>query len=286
MRLFQAVAPLCAASVLGVGSLAGNSFEPVTPAELARLLRCAEHSGQRAVPRTRQSGVVGFVAEVKPPGGPPSTSGPALPFDPAPELRGRARWTSHQDEGGWFVAKDAGEWGGGLWWVEGPGHATPVIEDLSVVGVVKRSTERVAIGWGLDPDGVENGVVVPLERLGPRWLPRAAMWFDGIPHAYSAESPGGVFIVTEDSVLRLSSERVTTVVSAVAPFDRLRPLTVSADKSAVFVGMSLLGLRIPTSGQPAQWYRPENCRSTFFVERQLTFAGLTGIVQRCQCGVK
>lgn len=93
-----------------------------------------------------------------------------------------------------------------------------------------------------------------------------------------------MFIVTADSVLRLSDADVTTVARALAPFYRLRPLAVSADRSDVFIGMSLLGLKVPRSGGPSQWYRPKNCRSFSFVDRELTLAGLTGTVRRCECG--
>lgn len=181
MTVLLMAATLCAVSVLWVGSAPSDAFEPVPPAELTRLLECAEHSDARAVPQARRSGRVRFVAERTPPASSPSTHGPTLPFDAGPELRGRAGWTSFQDEGGWFVAKDAGEWGGGLWWVEGPGRATPIIESLSVFGVVRVSTQRIAIGRGLHPDHGESGVAVLLDRLAHTWLPRAAMWFDGVP---------------------------------------------------------------------------------------------------------
>ena len=162
---------------------------------------------------------------------------------------------------GFLVAIDAGEWGGGLWWILGTGARHQAVLDENVAAIVDLGGIPVAI-TGLAHRSEDKGFIRELTRnpRTQRWGVRRSLSLRSAPQTISARGDA-VTIVTNEAVFRYRQGKLRRVVSA--HFSSLYPNSVvEGDDGTLYVGMRYLVLRLQTvlGGRPQlTWLRPPDC---------------------------
>jgi hypothetical protein len=161
-------------------------------------------------------------------------------------------------ENGWFVAYDAGEFGGSLWWfprIPGPGR---LLQRGPFEWLEREGQDVLAIG-GLAHDGSSDGVVL---RLGVgsegRWDIRQQLRLRHAPSALIRDDRGRLVIATWSSVERLGPQGLEVLVATEFP-DGPFSLVVAEDEFVIGFRVFVLVLRPSARGYQTEWYVPPQC---------------------------
>jgi hypothetical protein len=223
---------------------------------------------ERRDPLPYEIDFVGAIASVPPP--PSSSSSGELPTRQNEWAVGFAREHARRIvltvDDGWFVAFDAGEWGGSLWWYprdRGPGRR---LWDQNVRWLFRDGANLIALG-GLAHLSVSEGVALRLSKpQGSPWAIVGQHALLGAPSAVTPDDTGRLVIVTTMSVERL--RRDETEILARHEYLYWANSIVVAPGGAIAIGFPMFVHVLQPDGASyrQEWYVPPRCRT--FEERE------------------
>jgi len=175
---------------------------------------------------------------------------------------------------------DHGEFGGGLWWLDGASKTK--ISDENVHGFVRTQFGTLAF-VGLDHMGLRSGKVLIIGGgdIGP---PSTTVLADlgESPHAFALAPDGSVVLVTSSKIHRIKSRGVIETIGSAedtalfgGKYGLLYPTSVAVLRSgAIYIGMRHFVTRLTPKGSSYEedWLAPSDC---------LRFVDLG---YRCVCG--
>ncbi len=163
--------------------------------------------------------------------------------------------------GGSLVGRDAGEFGGGLWWSSSDGRIKAKISEDNVLGFVETSFGTLAL-TGLDHMGLRSGKVLVMSAEGP--LPPTAVVLADLgeaPYAFSRDAKENVIVVTGSRLLRIAPPgSVETLFTT--DYNLLYPNSVGiAQSGIIYVGMRHFVTRVTPvgPGHREDWLVPADC---------------------------
>jgi hypothetical protein len=193
----------------------------------------------------------------------PHHKDPALPrhFALKNVMRGRAVVAKAGD--GWLVGYDAGEFGGGLWWVGEDGRKSTRLLGDDVHAIVPRAQELLVF-TGLAHMTMDEGNVYSY-RPAVRATGSLARLVDlgSSPADALAGSNGTVFVAAHTRVVALDSSNQLRVLFQNEEMGILYPNSIAEDPDGnLFVGMRFYVLRLErtaTGQYIADWYAHGRC---------------------------
>jgi len=175
--------------------------------------------------------------------------------------------------GGWLVGFDAGEFGGGLWWVDTDGRRGSIALDgvpawaRNVHALMAWPTGALAF-VGLAHLSADYGAVFRCFRENGRWTARLVSETDGAPTAAARAPDGGAVFVTGQGVGTVTTSGVVKTVLR-SNFADLYPGSIVVDCSGtVFVGMRSVVIRLPRGATQEDWLVPPGCHRVELVGTQ------------------
>ena len=170
---------------------------------------------------------------------------------------------------GWLVGRDAGEFGGGLWWFNSDGKSSKRLAADNIVGFAKTSTAVLAFA-GLAHLGFDTGKVLKIvgDTAADRKIETLAD-LGSAPRAFVAEAPDSILVLTANSLIRVKTSGATQKLFSTR-YAYLYPNSMIVSASGIiYVGMRHFVVRLtPTSdGYGEEWFVPSDC--TQFEERDL-----------------
>jgi hypothetical protein len=254
-----------------------DSLRPVLDEQVQLALKCAERAGPLMEVSVGDDGRFAVRHAPDRPLYERGTLGPGLPIDLGPAFNRLGRWIHVQRPDGWLLGLDAGEFGGGLWWISKTGDRQQILD---------AQTPVVSLG-----DGAHGTYVVTHEGLdlnsgaeliiGFRTLTRVGTgpWRVGTTQQFRGDflvaldaAEDGIYILGSRTLSLWTGREWVTVSADFQPLDpKLGPFSMAADRDAAYVGMRLLVLRIPKSGRMVSWFVDSKCQQ--FDYREVT----------CQC---
>jgi hypothetical protein len=164
-------------------------------------------------------------------------------------------------EDGWLIGSDAGEFGGGLWWVSSEGRSSKRLAGENVVGFAESWRGVIAL-TGLAHMGQDDGQALRITEgeAGNRKVEALAN-LGGAPRAFATEASDSVLIVTTRGLVRL---RTSGSVEQLLPtnYGLLYPNSMTLSPSGVIhVGMRHFITRLTPAGDGYQeeWFVPAGC---------------------------
>ena len=161
---------------------------------------------------------------------------------------------------GWLVGFDAGEFGGGLWFVDSVGQSHKLTGE-NVHGLMS-TPQGTLVFVGLSHLGLDTGKVLLVDdSSGVVPTVRSLLDLDGAPKAITPVSARSAIVVTTQGVSEVNSSGGSqTLIYRV--FLSLDPNSVaSTSQGAVYIGMRMFVVRLePESGHyTEQWLVPTEC---------------------------
>jgi hypothetical protein len=155
---------------------------------------------------------------------------------------------------------DRGEFGGGLWWLEG-GSKTKLSNDI-VRGFVRTQFGTLAF-VGLHPMGPVGSGKVLIIGGGDTGPPTTTLLADlgGYPQAFALAPEGSVVLVTSTKIYRIKSPGAIETIRS-AEYEILYPNSVAVLRSgAIYVGMRYFVTRLTPKGSSYKedWLLPSDC---------------------------
>jgi hypothetical protein len=199
------------------------------------------------------------------------------------EGRDRSGMSSIEYGSGKLEGLDHGEFGGGLWWLDGASKTK--ISDENVHGFVRTQFGTLAF-VGLDHMSLRSGKVLIIGGgdIGP---PSTTVLADlgESPGAFALAPDGSVVLVTSSKIYRIKSPGVIETIGSAedtparfgGKFGGLYPTSVAVLRSgAIYVGMRHFVIRLTPKGSSyaEDWLVPSHCRR--FVDLGFQFG--------CVCG--
>lgn len=255
----------------------------LNPAELTAAAECAAKATVVVVAEPDTTGAVAISLSESTRETSRGTVAPELPFDPGPEFRVRARWSTLTFGDGWLVARDKGEWGGGVWWFPPLGSPQVLIADRNAWTLGRVNDDAFVIAsQGLDFD--EGSELITLRRNGSgRWVQTARQPFQGFPLALHKAGVSEHYLLTDSALVLWSGAELRVLVSELPSLLELGPFSIAADGTSVYVGMALLWFHVSKQGGTPEWFIPSNCKVFRHVEHAATRAGVPGTIRTCVC---
>jgi hypothetical protein len=167
-------------------------------------------------------------------------------------------------KGGWLVGFDAGEFGGGLWFVGADGDRRQVsLEGVpswaqNVHGIVEQQGGPLVF-VGLNHLSADFGAVLRCVRREGRWDTRLISRLDGAPGAAARLSNGDAIFVTTRGIGRVTpSGRVGSLLKR--DLDGLYPESIATDAGGnVYVGIRGAVIRLRAGAAREEWLVPPGC---------------------------
>jgi hypothetical protein len=160
--------------------------------------------------------------------------------------------------GGFLVAYDSGEFGGGLLWF-GTASALPQsVSGENTHSILRTSQEILAI-TGLSHMGRNAGRVLRLEYVGSSWRVASVVALPGAPGATLSDSDGTVMIVAGPDLVRLKPRSRSSEVVHHGKWKGLYPSSIVRDASgAIYIGMHYAVVRLVPNGRryAEEWLVP------------------------------
>src|SRR5262245_48642843 len=116
----------------------------------------------------------------------------------------KERMFGHSVDDGWLVARDAGEWGGALWFVGWDGKKSK-LADQPIEGFVQTGFGLIGLG-GLPHHTRSGGAAWRLERVGKgEWRATPLVELPGAPLAWRVLKEGSVVVMTQGGAVELQA---------------------------------------------------------------------------------
>ena len=204
----------------------------------------------------------GAIEEPPPPPPPPNSDQP-----PKRQLewaidyaRNHAGRTVTLVDDGWFVAFDAGENGGSLWWyprAPGPGRK---LWPRNVRWLFRDGADLIALG-GLAHLSVADGVMLRLSRTQEGWAVVHQHSLVGAPSVVAIDPLGRIVIATTGSVERVQGD--ATEVIARTNYGHYPYSIAMASGGGIAVGLRMFVHVLQPDGPRYrdEWYVPSRCRT-------------------------
>ncbi len=197
-----------------------------------------------------------------------------VPMSPADVLLPQdANRRSLAFDDGWLVGFDAGEFGGGLWWVNTDGRrARILLGDVPTwannVHALLSQPEGPLAFVGLTHLSAEYGAVFRCVRRNGRWKAILLARIEGTPTAATAEASGGALFVSTHGIGRVSqSGAIRTLLRR--DFDGLYPSSIATDTGGtIYVGMRNVVIRLGSGAEHEDWLVPPGCVRHEVVDRR------------------
>ena len=165
-----------------------------------------------------------------------------------------------QVEDGWLVGRDAGEFGGGLWWFDSRGGGREQLARDNVVGLSK-SSKGVLVLTGLAHLGLDYGSVLLVTGEGGERKAERLADLGSAPRTFVAESPDSLLVVTTRGLARVTTGGVARQLLP-TNYGLLYPNSMTLSPSGVIhVGMRHFVTRLtPNAGSyREEWFVPADC---------------------------
>ena len=170
---------------------------------------------------------------------------------------------------GWLIGRDAGEWGGGLWWFSADGKSSKQLAGDNIVGFAETSTAVLAFA-GLAHGSSDAGKV--LKIVGDTAADRKVetlIDLGSTPRTFVAETSDSFLVMTTNSLIRVKASGTTEkLFSTRCAYLYPNPNSMTVSESGVIhIGMRHFVVRLtPTSEDyREEWFVPSNC--TQFTKR-------------------
>lgn len=177
------------------------------------------------------------------------------------EMVGRARVLRAGD--GWLLGFNAGEFGGGLWWLSADGNTTKHLTRENVQAMVVRGKEILVL-TGLAHLGMDRGTIysyLPGDDASPLVL---ITDLGSAPAAATVLEDGSLLIAAHRRILRLSTDNRLQELYQNENVGIYYPRSIAMDpKGNIFVGTTFYVLQLqPHSEGPydAAWFMPAACK--------------------------
>lgn len=259
-----------------------NGFFDVSDARWGELYRCAITTALVTIVEGDGNLVRSAVTEPAFEKPKEESSGPELD---TPPYSGPGEWRTLAYGEGWFAGLDAGEWGGGLWWMQD--GAAPVHLLAGPVAALARNAHG-PFAMIADPYSTESHLNL-LARDGPGWRVAASWTIPGYPSKVETTEHGAI-VITEAGLFRWHGRHVRRLVHwenldlDVLQLSRLEPFSVAETDTGIHVGMRLFLLRVPLDGNgEPQWFAPRQCASTAVIGETIDLGPGPLTLDRCIC---
>jgi hypothetical protein len=247
-----------------VGRLLSDNFDLLQePGN--EILKCAERteSSMEVTAPERQVRVRAIAIRPRRASG---TNGPGLPVAVSPSLLRRGHWITKRHADGWFVGLDAGEFGGGLWWVTAAGSDQQIIESNYPVLAIGDTSHGMYVVTAdeFDFDATEEtSAFTTIEQdKSQHWHVTSRHRVQGEFIADLEDRADGIYILGPHTLSLWTGSEWLSVPAEFHPLEaRLGPFSMVADNEAIYVGMRLLVLKIPKAGGAGSWFAPRDCRT-------------------------
>ena len=139
---------------------------------------------------------------------------------------------------GWLVERNAGEWGGELWWYAPNGQKRYRIGYDQVIGFFQ-TKEGVFAFKGLNHLGINVGSVSRLtQNAKGRWKSEPFVDLHGYPRTWLRKEDGAFLVVTNDRLLRVGQDKKIEALVKNACWYALSPSSlVVAPNQDIYIGM-------------------------------------------------
>jgi hypothetical protein len=262
-----------------------DDFVPVPEARLADFVRCAKLS-PKVVQVQSTGGGVDLHLETASPSSERFSYGPRLSVPLGDAFQQRGEWRTLEDDSGWLVGVNRGEWGGALWSVPRSGGEPRRIVGGAVLALGRSEPGTYVVTY--DHHDFDRRLDVSALRILRRdgremWQVESVHTFDGFLTATYDGGAEGLFLLTTRQVLRQRGQRLQVVAQAQGIPDDLGPYTLAADSTSVYVGMHLLVVRIEMSNAVQHWLVPRTCLTFTQETQEVTMEGIAGHTAFCRC---
>lgn len=161
---------------------------------------------------------------------------------------------------GYLVARDQGEWGGGLWWVAKDGKSYYTILKTNVFAVLRLGEAFLAV-TGRAHLGSDTGAIHELQRdpKTKKWIGARALDLGAAPQAIATRDEA-LSVVTNKAIERYQAGALRSLLAV--DLSSLYPSSIAEDKDGtLYVGMRYLVLKMQRPGSNAKitWLRPPDC---------------------------
>jgi hypothetical protein len=164
--------------------------------------------------------------------------------------------------GGWAVGFDAGEFGGGLWWLTADGSERHKLADRNVMGLLSADRGLLVL-VGLSHLGFSQGGVLLVTQEGSATpAARVLVELPGAPEAFDSPDPGTVVVGTTRGIVSVATDGTVRLLSTSRELPRANSLLVDPT-GAIYVGMKhfVLLLAPRAAGYEEIWLGPKKCPS-------------------------
>jgi hypothetical protein len=164
---------------------------------------------------------------------------------------------------GWLVAGDAGEYGGGLWWVNrGGAKARAVVADIPIGGLVHKGADVWAFG-GVTHGDLGPGHVLRVTRGRAGWRAEKVATLDHAVFALLKVDESFIAVTAKGAHMIDVKGRLTTI--HVGKWSGLNPVSaiVRDQGNEIVLGMEGAVIRLqrrPNGKFDETWYVPSKCR--------------------------
>lgn len=213
----------------------------------------------------------------------PLTRGPqGLPFPVPEELSAGGAWVTKQVSDGWLIGFDAGEFGGGLWWLDHSGTRREKLAPDNIFAFADGPAPLVVAVGGRAHLDKSTGTALVLSG-GNAWKIAAQLALGGKPRAITSHE-GDIFVVIDTAVVRIErAERVSTVADGL-PASRLTPVSMAAANHDLYIGFSLILGRVRLVDGSKTWFLPPHCQAPRLVRRESLRPDIWPVGgTRCEC---
>jgi hypothetical protein len=177
------------------------------------------------------------------------------------EIRGRKRVLPVSD--GWLVAGNAGEYGGGLWWVSKSGDSVRSILDVPMIGLVRgRANDQNWAFGGSTHGGMGPGYLFRVTREGGTWRAVKSASFDQ-PVFLTGETDSGMLLVTGNAIYSMDQRGTVSKLHGGKWWGRT-PVSISIMEHGVQILIGMDGVvvvlrKAPGAKYDEKWYALPAC---------------------------